>query len=162
MAIKTPFESKYTIAASGCWEWKSRTGRYGLVRVNGVMTSAHRATYIKLRGKIPDGLELDHLCRNPLCVNPDHLEPVTAKENTRRKKATKLNVERVGQMRQRRSEGAKLSDLAEEFNLSPGHVSEICRGKYWGDASGPIAPRDPRGLNPTTLQREQEAAPVHG
>lgn len=42
---------------------------------------AHRITYEALRGKIPDGLVIDHLCRNPPCVNPDHLEPVTQREN---------------------------------------------------------------------------------
>lgn len=46
---------------------------------------AHRATYQEARGEIPQGLELDHLCRTPLCVNPDHLEPVTRAENMRRR-----------------------------------------------------------------------------
>lgn len=45
---------------------------------------AHRAVYEALVGPIPPELELDHLCRNPACVNPAHLEPVTRKENVRR------------------------------------------------------------------------------
>lgn len=45
---------------------------------------AHRVTYTLLRGRIPEGMELDHLCRNTTCVNPWHLEPVTGEENKRR------------------------------------------------------------------------------
>lgn len=47
-------------------------------------TTAHRALYEALRGPVPPGLELDHLCRVRSCVNPDHLEPVTQQENNRR------------------------------------------------------------------------------
>lgn len=52
------------------------SGRKGVV--------AHKFSYETLVGPVPDGLELDHLCRNPPCVNPDHLEPVTHAENMRR------------------------------------------------------------------------------
>jgi hypothetical protein len=45
---------------------------------------AHRFAYLEFVGPIPDGLVLDHLCRNKKCVNPDHLEPVTNAENLRR------------------------------------------------------------------------------
>jgi hypothetical protein len=48
------------------------------------MRYAHRVVYEILVGPIPSGLQLDHICSVPWCVNPDHLEPVTAKENTRR------------------------------------------------------------------------------
>ena len=70
----------------GCWEWTAARGRadYGRFNAGGRMVQAHRWAYERLRGPIPDGLHLDHLCRNPPCVNPDHLEPVTTKENLRR------------------------------------------------------------------------------
>lgn len=67
----------------GCLVWigaRIKTG-YGQTRVGNRVHMAHRA-YFELRvGPIPEGLELDHLCRNRGCVNPDHLEPVTHKEN---------------------------------------------------------------------------------
>lgn len=54
---------------------------YGTLRVRGKTTYAHRAIYENVNGPVPDGMVLDHLCRNRDCVNPDHLEPVTNKEN---------------------------------------------------------------------------------
>lgn len=70
-----------------CWLFEgSLTPRgYGTFSASGrVKTPAHRWAYEALVGKIPDGLELDHLCRVHNCVNPDHLEPVTHAENIRR------------------------------------------------------------------------------
>lgn len=68
----------------GCWEWTgSKTRRYGAFWLDG-QKYAHRVAFTLLRGPIPDGLTLDHLCRNPPCVNPDHLEAVTQGENVAR------------------------------------------------------------------------------
>ena len=70
----------------GCWEWtacKDSCG-YGQFSLNGSNNGAHRVSWEWANGKIPEGLQIDHLCRNPGCVNPKHLEPVTCKENTRR------------------------------------------------------------------------------
>jgi hypothetical protein len=85
---KTAFNTE-----TGCWEWTaSRTnGGYGAVRMPGIANVAHRALYILLVGEVPDDLPLDHLCRNKLCVNPDHLEPVTQQENNRRAGAARTH-----------------------------------------------------------------------
>ncbi len=70
----------------GCWVWTAaRHPRgYGHFNPDGVVRSAHRLAYEVWVGPIPEGLDLDHLCRNTSCVNPGHLEPVSRKENTMR------------------------------------------------------------------------------
>lgn len=69
-----------------CWLWTGakQSQGYGNVRVKKVYWRAHRLAYEELVGPIPNGKQLDHLCRVKNCVNPAHLEPVTAKENTQR------------------------------------------------------------------------------
>jgi len=70
---------------SGCWVWLGASANgYGCVTRGGRMRKAHRHVYELLVGQIPDGLFLDHLCRRPSCVNPEHLEPVTPQVNTAR------------------------------------------------------------------------------
>lgn len=71
---------------NGCWLWtrsKSRDG-YGWASLDDKTWQAHRLIYVLLRGNPPDGLVLDHLCRVRHCVNPEHLEPVTPRENLKR------------------------------------------------------------------------------
>src|SRR4051812_42006005 len=86
------FQKLYVLEPrSGCWLWQGETDRHGYGQINLGATSgkrkrrgAHIVGYELHRGAVPDGLELDHLCRNPLCVNPDHLEPVTHRDNVLR------------------------------------------------------------------------------
>lgn len=71
-----------------CWGWSSTvtTKGYAMIwdpdRANN--RPAHRLMYEHFIGPVPEGLQLDHLCRNRSCVNPYHLEPVTARENVLR------------------------------------------------------------------------------
>lgn len=66
-----------------CWMWLGATTMdgYGRIRAGGNSIRAHRVTFTALYGPIPEGLTLDHVCGNRPCVRPDHLEPVTNKEN---------------------------------------------------------------------------------
>lgn len=68
---------------TGCWWWYGTVAPdgYGTIGVNYGLRRAHRVWYELVRGPIPQGMVLDHLCRNRSCVNPDHLEPVTTREN---------------------------------------------------------------------------------
>lgn len=97
--------SKIKKEDSGCWTWVGGklvkpTGSYGMLRVGRVGSQkykrAHRVSYEHFVGTIPDGLELDHLCHNTLCINPAHLEPVTHTENMRRRKDSGLPYCRHG------------------------------------------------------------------
>lgn len=71
---------------SGCWLWMGfiSTGGYGVLNARKKLCRAHRVSYEAFKCDIPKGLDLDHLCRNRACVNPDHLEPVTRQVNCQR------------------------------------------------------------------------------
>lgn len=84
LAAKLRFYS-FVDEATGCWNWRGGVAGngYGSVRVpHGPQMGAHRAAWIVANGPVPDGLQIDHLCRNPLCINPAHLEAVSPRENT--------------------------------------------------------------------------------
>lgn len=82
-----------------CWVWTgSRVPRgYGRLRLSSPrrMVYAHRWAYEWFIGPIPEGMEIDHLCRNPSCVNPDHLEAVTHRENVHRGEAGRNNRDKT-------------------------------------------------------------------
>lgn len=85
-------------AEGDCWLWTATVNHHGYGQIGTVgrkLGMAHRVGYELLVGPIAPGLELDHLCRNPRCVNPDHLEPVTHAENMRRAPWTAPNSKRA-------------------------------------------------------------------
>lgn len=79
-----------------CWIWTAAVGThgYGAVWIDGATTVAHRAVYEFLVGPIPEGLTLDHVCRRTLCVNPDHLDPVSHRTNCLRGNAPAALIRR--------------------------------------------------------------------
>jgi hypothetical protein len=81
------FVKKVDFDSSDCWRWtgsKNELG-YGTIRYRGRVWKAHRFSYLFFNGDLEDGLVIDHLCKNRICVNPLHLEEVTQKENLQRK-----------------------------------------------------------------------------
>ena len=90
-AARERFERKYAVEPNtGCWLWfgATNTRGYGSFAVVSrqpiVVVCAHRYAFTLHRGAIPEGLTLDHLCRQPACVNPAHMEAVTIEENVSR------------------------------------------------------------------------------
>ncbi len=91
--------------SSGCWIWTGHVDAWGYGRINvrKRCALAHRESYLASVGPIPDGLVLRHLCGNPACVNPEHLEPGTALDNyndavkhgTMRRKISEIEALRV-------------------------------------------------------------------
>jgi len=74
---------RYIVLPNGCWEWQGALAPngYGHIRRDGQLLTAHRVYWIEANGPVAEGLDIDHLCRNRRCVNPEHLEPVTRSEN---------------------------------------------------------------------------------
>lgn len=74
------------IPECGCWIWMGQLSRYGYgeIGIGRLTKKAHIIAYREFSGPVPNGLELDHLCRVRSCVNPRHLEPVSHQENIRR------------------------------------------------------------------------------
>jgi HNH endonuclease len=80
------FEERIIKDENGCWIWQGKVSPWGraVFKVNAQTVYVHKWAYEYYRGPVPDGLVLDHLCKTPICVNPDHMEAVTVLENNRR------------------------------------------------------------------------------
>lgn len=117
-----------------CWPWTAHSRKgYGLMRVAGVLLSAHRWAYERWIGPIPTGLQVCHSCDNPPCQNPAHWFLGTNDDNVADKMAkgrapTRLTAAQVGQMRRLYKTGRRQVDLARSFGVTPSHVSRIVRG----------------------------------
>jgi hypothetical protein len=125
-------KSKIRRMKNGCWIWcrgrdKSGYG-IGVNSSDNPETYAHRAVWFFLRGPIAEGLTVDHLCRNRGCVNPDHLELVTLKENIRRAPRTKLTTTDVQEIR---STPKSLGELARKFKVSKQAIWRVRNGLAW-------------------------------
>lgn len=121
----------YTVATNGCWIWTGAPNSHGYAQIkrDGQHYRAHRWMYERLVGVVPNGLMLDHLCRNKMCVNPSHLEPVTNAVNTQRGDVARLTPEAVRVIRS--NPGRSSADLAEEFAVSRDSIVKVRRGVIW-------------------------------
>lgn len=131
----SPSTDQYTVQDCGyktpCWIWKGRA-----CRGQGYASAKHRRAhviYYELRfGPVPPGLELDHLCEQKRCVNPDHLEPVTHAENVRRGRHTKLTIEKAREIRRLAASGIMtFEQIGQQFGCLAATVSMIHRNVQW-------------------------------
>jgi HNH endonuclease len=119
-----------------CWISQGKLDRHGYkqVHVGGrkrAPTYAHRIGYEETHGPIPAGLTVDHLCRVRSCRRGSHLEAVTRAENVRRGERVKITRADAEEIRRRRREGGRPVDLAAEYGLSRGSITNIVKGRTW-------------------------------
>ena len=97
---------------------------------------AHRVAWIIANGPIPDGLDIDHLCRNRACVNVKHLEPVTHAENIRRgiMGRAKITKEQAEEIRRLYATGKYYQqELADTYGVHSSTISRIINYDLWGE-----------------------------
>jgi len=137
---------------TGCRLWQRAVDKdgYGYFKSGGKVIVAHVYYYEQTKGPVPDGLELDHTCRNRRCCNPAHLEPVTHLENCRRSRVVKhMTLDKAREVRELTRQGMSHRHVAERFGISPSLVAHIVTNRVWRDPSPfPTSARLALGLIP--------------
>lgn len=125
-----------------CWNWKEGTtiGGYGCFIYHGDNIRAHRMVYMLSKGDIPEGLLVLHLCNNPTCCNPNHLELGDDLKNSQYKyKCDRQNMtltkDQIKEIHKIHKEHSELTQwqIAEMFRITQGMISMIINGKSWHD-----------------------------
>jgi hypothetical protein len=137
MAKKIPLEVRFKkwtdrTSETGCWIWTGKINRYGYAHIkhNGWDQRAARVSYEFHKGPIPEGLTIDHLCRNRACVNPDHLEAVTQKVNWYRGTAPAKFIRRGPQKFICEKCGGPRESTKSGHGSSTMQICKPCRAKY--------------------------------
>lgn len=132
--------------ANGCYLWiRARAGKnahkgldkgYGCLRIDGILTPAHRAMWEAVNGPIPHGMHILHQCDVTLCVNDAHHKLGTNAENQEEKAVrglapSKISAADAAEIRRRVAAGEYQRVVGTDFGLSQPTVSEIVNRKYW-------------------------------
>lgn len=115
---------------TGCMLWLGGMSGDGYGMVSGAY--AHRISYIEVRGPIPTGMVVDHVCNTPLCVNPDHLQLLSRGDNVRRGKRAKLSPDSVAEIKRLRADGVPVKVIAQQFGIGDSTVYNVTNGYGWG------------------------------
>jgi hypothetical protein len=113
-----------------CLDWAGYISPEGYGSFTAILeeVQAHRISYTLTFGPIPEGKEIDHLCRNRRCINPFHLEAVTRKINSRRGAKAKLSFESADAIR---NSTAPTRDLMRIYGVSRCAIKAVRRGASW-------------------------------
>lgn len=138
---------RFVNKAGDCWEWQGFVNKKGYGRFQarrGESWQAHRYSYVLHKGEVPDGMMIMHSCDNRKCVNPDHLSPGTALENTadmlkkgrgkwthKHGEDSNLSILKEADVRIIRNSKERGIDLAKRFGVSPTAICDIRRGRSW-------------------------------
>jgi hypothetical protein len=128
---KRPKRAAYVVDdATGCWLWQGAINNrgYGLAWDGEKMTTAHRMMYLRYRGEVSQGFQLDHKCRNRKCCNPDHLEAVEPSVNSSRGSKAKLTDHDVLMIRYLHAEGDSTRSIAQRYSITPSYATRLFRG----------------------------------
>lgn len=138
--LRETFKSKYSIdPVTGCWIWiacKDKDG-YGLVQDGRKVRRAHRVSYEMFVSEDLEGKILLHSCDNPSCVNPSHLKAGSHSDNQRdaslkcRHASQRLTPTQVIDIRAKFLNGERNKDLAKEYGITTGYVTNIIQRKKW-------------------------------
>lgn len=129
-SVRQPDNTRYAINKFGCWIWRGHIDSkgYGKTSIGERSISSHQYFYEKIVGKTPEGLELDHVCRNTACCNPLHMKLVTHQENVLRGNRAGINHEKIIAIHDMLSlDGFKnrFAEVAKAFSISTQVVKNL-------------------------------------
>jgi hypothetical protein len=125
-----PTRAAFRLTETGCIEWQGSTNSKGYGFANGQLV--HRTAWETIHGEVPDGHHVHHHCRNKLCANVDHLEPLRPEDHARADgRPLKLNEDKVRQIIALVRLGATQREVAELFGISRPYVSLIASRQRW-------------------------------
>jgi transposase len=141
-----------------CWTWQLKITKfgYGAIKFNRKMLHAHRFYYEQYRGPIQktiDGCraEVDHLCRNRDCVNPEHMEIVAQPENVRRGLVAHVDRTKLESMQRRYINGESQRQIARDFGVQQSCISRILKAQRWRGLVSAVETRSPIKISPAQV-----------